>query len=488
MRLMFNNAGLFVQNQLNKSNKKLGVLSAQLSSGTRITSVKEDAAGHAIASKLELQANGLEKASKNTMDGVSMVQTLDGALASMTDMLQRGRELSVQASNDTNSQEDRMKMQLEMEQILDEIDNMQDTVTYNNIDLLGGDATRLSYNVDATGNDISNISEIGFISDNVPEGTLEYTIDEVGTPARIENVVLPSGNVPKGVTAEFNINGAAVVIEADDTGDDIAAKMLEAFDVANLEYENGVLYTADEGAFQEITFTGDTSVLTTLGVSYGAYTAGTDAVLSGVQYVDAEGNPIDSFNDTMAVSIEGNDVKITAINNQVIELDINFGGVDADGDFYVGDSVNQTKIDDVAGLDAVGQITNNGGIIIQMGQNKGMELEVYLREINTETLGLDTVNVSTFAGAQKAITQFDNALDIVNNVRAKAGAYQNRFETASKSLDGAAINIRTSLSRIRDVDMAQAIVDYSLEEVKLNAGMSIMAQANERPKTILQLF
>ncbi len=483
MRIARNIPAMYVQTNLNRTDKKLSLLSNQMSTGLRITSVKDDASGYAISTKLENQIRGLEKASKNSLDGVSMTQTVDGALGTMTDMIQRARELSVQASNDSNSQQDRQKIQREIDQVLAEIDTMQNSINFNGKKIIGGDASRITYDLDSAGAE-QNVAGISHVSSAVPEGSLKYDITSPGSPGYAQ-VTLPSGTTPLGVEGSFVINGLEIEYSKSDTADDLKSKTLEAFDWAGLNYENGYLYTGNEGSDQTILFEGDYSMI---GITVVGVTAGTDAVLSNVEYVDPDGNPIDSFNSNMVLMIEGNDISIVSTNSQVIEMDINFAGIDSTGNLIFGDIDNPSKQQVGVSGSFKSDVTNYGGIIIQTGENKDMETPVFIRELNTEELGIENIKVTTREDATNAIAAFDNALSIISDVRSVVGSYQNRFQSTVENLDSATINTQTSLSRIRDVDLAEAMISYSTEEVKLNAAMSILQQANERPQSILQLL
>ncbi len=483
MRIARNIQSMKVQTNINRANNKLSLVSNQLSTGLRLNSVKDDASGYAIATKLENQVRGLEKASTNSLDGVSMAQTLDGALSSMTEMIQRARELAVQASNDTNSQSDRQKMQEELDQIIAEIDTMQDTVNFNGKKLIGGDATRITYSKDTAGVEQS-MTEINYVSNTVPEGTLKYTIDSPGTPANAQ-MSFTTGAGLVGTDGSFKINDIVVEYSKDDTYDEINSKTLEAFEMAGLSFENGYVFSNKEGSNEKINFEGDYLVA---GITVGTFTDGTDAKLSDVKYVDNDGNDIDSFNDNMVVVIEGNNIAVTSTNSQRIELDINFVGMESDGSFRFGDENNPSKQYTSINGEYVSEITNYGGITIQTGESKGMDITVFVRELNSQTLGMDNVKITTQFSATNAIATFDKALGIVSSIRSEVGAYQNRFQSIVENLDVATINTQTSLSRIRDIDMAKAMIEYTTEEVKLNAGISVLQQANERPQSILQLM
>ncbi len=483
MKISSNIQAMNIQANINRANSKLSTLSNNLSTGIKLNSARDDAASYAIATKLKVQITGMEKANKNSLDGVSMAQTLDGALSSMTDMLQRARELAVQASNDTNSQSDREKMQQELDQILAEVDTMQNRVNYNGKKLIGGDASRIVENLDSAGNE-QDIAGVTFVSETVPKGELEYDITSPGTPANGQ-LVLPSGTGAVGTDSNFTINGIIVEFKASDTLDEVNAKTLEAFELAGLSYENGYVYSDKEGTQQEIVFEGDYAVA---GVIPGVMKNGTDAVLSNVKYVDENGNEVSSFNDNMVVSANGNDITITSTNEQKIELDINFVGMDASGQFIYGDENNTSKQSiNVAGS-YVSEVTDYGGITIQTGEAKGMSVSMVIRKINTKELGIDNIKITTQKTASEAIIAFDKALSEVSTTRSEVGAYQNRFEYIAENLDVAVVNLRESLSRLRDTDMAKTMIEYTSEEVKMNAGMSVLQQANERPQSILQLL
>ncbi len=488
MRISENIPALNAYTSLSRVNKRIDMSMRRLSSSSRINSVKDDAAGLAISNKLHDQINGLNKAGRNSMDGISAVQTAEGALQEVQDMVQRIRELSVQATNDSNEPEDRRKIQEEISSLKDEISGISDRAEFNKIKLLNGDACRLGiFSANMLG-----VAKCTYVSDNLPKDTLTYTIDKVGLPA-VHNSN-PSA-VTGGIEGTLKINGETVHFETTDTPDDVVSKLKELSDRCNIDITipNGktwndvkagtagfMMYTRDEGSSERIQISGDGAIINMLGL-----TAGT------VYGNDAEISNIDLNNVNLSSVIKGNRIELTGTNGSNVIIQLELAKPLPDGSFALknGDAVGAGgAVSVTGGNDAKLELTDFGMLVFQIGPNKSMEINLQIPSVTLEALGIENLSVSSFELAQKSISMSENALSKISTIRARLGAYQNRLEHTYANLMTASENTTEARSRIFDTDMAWEMTEMTKNNVISQAGISIMAQANQRPQQILQLI
>ncbi len=488
MRLSSNITALTISTQMKKTNRYATASSLKLSSGVKINSAKDDPAGSAIINRLSTKISIAGKNSENYQDGISLLQTVDSAVGAMGDMLQRMRELAVNSATGTLTDEDREKIDVEVEQLQAQINAMSKERAFNGINFMNGDSTRLTYP-----SAISGVNPTyNYVSGNVPEGLLEYDVISYGEPANVPlpalSALVASPNSTALADGNIYINGYDVAVQAGDTFSSIVDKIKTACDASNLIYFDDKLITKDEGKDATITINAVPDDFLGLGFTdidpsdpLMPSATGKDAVidLSSVKmYQLPDGTvPIQSFNSGLSVQIDGNYVSFVGTNNQLIEMALDFEVDPTTGAYNQGSTgIEQSKILD------------SGQLKIQAGDNKASALSLYFRKLNTETLRIDNVNLGTQEGSNKAIADLDRALASILSYRAEIGAYQNRLETAASSLDDASVNMQTYMSTIRDTDVAYEMSYYSNQNVKMQAAMSVLAQANQRPQQILQLL
>lgn len=484
MRINHNISALKANNQLNKTNGGLDKSLEKLSSGFRINRAADDAAGMAISQKMKTQIAGLEQASRNASDGISIIQTAEGALTEVNSMLQRMRELSVQAANATNTTEDRKSIQAEIDQLRDEIQRISDTTEFNTKKLLNGSIDKQTYTDDA------NVSIIS-LSDTVKTGNYEIEVTKLAEKAELTGSGIVAADFPVAgstVSGTININGNEIEIALGESLDEIYEKLRDVCDLANVD-----VYAVDAlGVKCNITDTGarlnfetkeygsskyieincdDNDLKAALGLT--AITGLTPRETGE----DAEITLVDGFNLTATVSSSGNQVKVTDSNGFEMTYEIGLGAT-KDDPATVG--VNEGLVNIV--------VLESGPMQLQIGANEGQTMDVRIPKVTPKTLGIDMVNICTDEGAQSAITLFENANNQVTAIRAKLGAYQNRLEHSISNLDTTAENMTEALSRIEDVDMAKEMANYTKLNVLAQAGTSMLAQANERPQTVLSLL
>ena len=477
MRINHNISALKACNILGKTSSALDKSLERLSSGFRINRAADDAAGLAISEKMKTQIAGLEQAARNAADGISVIQTAEGALDEVEAMLQRMRELSVQAANGVNTDEDRAAIQDEIDQLNEEITRVSETTEFNTKKLLNGTVDRRSYS------DNENIQLIS-LSDSVTITNYKLTVSQAPQPAE-EQTEFPGTmskdrpwNVqPDDRTAKISINEKEITIQTTDSLEQIYEKLREAganvgidvmptvkdaagkANVATVADATGLLFQSkDMGTDAKIEIYCDNLQLAeALGIQSGVKREGTDA--------EVELDYSSGFSRTATVSIDGDYVTVTDVD-----------------DFKMKFKVNGTV------TDATVTVLKAGPMDLQIGANEGQTMEVRIPKVDTDTLGTAVVNVNTQESAQKAITIFENAINEVSAIRAKLGAYQNRLEHSINSLNISAENLTEALSRVEDVDMAKEMVTYTQQQVLSQSGNAMLAQANERPQQILSLL
>lgn len=393
MRINHNIAALNTFNQLSKNTEAANNALAKLSSGLQINSASDDPAGLSISEKMRSQIRGLERATENAQDGISMIQTAEGALNETTEILQRMRELSVQASSDTTTASDRSTIQDELDQLAQEITRIADTTEFNGQTLMG------------------SLSQF-------------------------------SGSFLIGA----------------DAGQSLAVSMT-AMDTVTL----GVGTNATSAAVvKEIAFvSGDGNEFAAGGVDLTGYTQGLD--------LNIKINMVSAGDDAGAKAVAT--ITINGVTRSVT----------ADDDTAATPSFTLTSA-------TFGDVFESGQQVVITGANTpdaGDEVNI---SISGQRSGIAALSIADNTLAGTAITAIDSAIVAVSGQRSKLGAYQNRLEHTINNLNTASENLTSAESRIRDVDMASEMVEYSKMNILSQAAQSMLAQANQQPQSVLQLL
>jgi len=509
MRINHNISALKANNQLSKTNSALDSSLEKLSSGFRINSAADDSAGLAISEKMRTQISGLDQASRNASDGISVIQTAEGALIEVESMLQRMRELAVQSANGTYTTDDRVAIQSEIDQLSQEVTRISDTTEFNTMTLLDGNIDRKSYSSD---NRVSLVS----LSDTVAVGNYSVNISQDARQAVVVGNVtnyagLSSGKITEDQKGSINVNGESITVSEGDTIDEVFEKIRDACDnvdinvfavdtttpslVNNLDNagytsklladtDNLVFVSRDYGSNEKINIFSDNPKLCTL---LGLTITGTSA--SGVDAKAAIDLTVtDSlFENTATVSVEGNKITVSDSNDFKMVFEVEPGTV---GTIFTDTPIGGVALPPTGGTIKPIKVSvlDAGPMDLQIGANEGQTMSVRIPKVTPQTLGIDKINIGTSDGAQEAIGLLDTAIEQVSAIRSKLGAYQNRLEHSISNLDVTSENMTESLSRIADVDMAEEMANYTQKNVLAQAGTSMLAQANQRPQTILTLL
>ncbi len=497
MRINHNISAMQTNANMRKTGKALDKALERLSSGYKINSASDDAAGMAISRKMKTQIEGLERASMNASDGISVIQTAEGALNEVSGMLQRMRQLSVQAANGTNTTDDRVAIQQEITQLTSEIQRISETTEFNTKPLLDGNIDNNSY-TDNTG------VEIIYSSENVP--CLEYGIEVTQDPrqAVIQAATPMFDEIGEGEGGSITINGSSIFFREGESLEQCFTTLrnscdrmgIKAFfgdgpdsdgpsDTAGYEEmpigEGDLIFmTKGFGSSEKISIQCNNPALADL------FGLSTDTV--NAKGVDAKISLGANFSTTATATSEGDIVYVRDSNDFELRFQIKPGVAETDFTDASGDG--SVDADASGGVDTEVKATllSAGTMFLQVGSNEDQTLEVKIPRTDPVTLGIASVNVCTQEGADRAITLFDNAVNAVSSLRAKLGAYQNRLEHSISNLETSSLNMTESMSRIEDVDMAEEMTVYTQQSVLDQAGSAMLAQANERPQNILTLL
>ena len=454
MRINHNIAALNTYRQLTGVNAFSAKSLEKLSSGYRINRAADDAAGLAISEKMRGQIRGLDQASRNAQDGISLIQTAEGALNETHSILQRIRELAVQAANDTYTSTDRAELQKEIDQLIDEVDRIADTTEFNTKKLLNG-AIGLSV---GDGSIVGNANS----ASTTKQGT--YTIDATSATMATNATTAVAAGTTAGATVvaagTLTINGVDIQVLAADTYQDVADKIN-----SNV---SGVL--ADfGGAGSTLRIQSDD-----VGASESVTVLESVDIIAGIDWTTAV-----TYDGTNASGLTANNFNGSGAGASLIYAGnkVTVAGGDADGlTFTLKDNSADTTI------------TVNGSVLFQIGANENQTMSATVNAVDSTSLGIQSVDVTTSTGASGAITTIESALSTVSSERAKLGGYQNRLEHTVNNLGTASENLTASESRIRDVDMAREMMEFTKNNIISQAATAMLAQANMMPQQVLQLL
>ena len=460
--------------QAANANRMLGITSGaqaksteKLSSGYKINRAADDAAGLTISEKMRKQIRGLDKASSNAQDGVSSVQTAEGALTEVHSMLQRMNELAVQSANGTNSSDDRQAIQDEVDQLTTEIDRVAETTKFNEIYLLKGDNSNTK-NVYMKGHDAGLK---GTLTDGAKSATFTMDALQAGDKYTIAGKEYTIGSATTEVTALIDkANTDATADTANKTVDVNGKTYTITYNAAGntIADADGIAITLDN---LKKAVTGGSKV------TYGntSLTAMTDADTDGVDDDDS--------------SIITKDVAETKIKAELLTAN-NIGTVDQAATVEDANTANgKTSYTINKGYATVADTLSFN---LHVGADADMtnKITVDIDTMNSANLGIKGINVKDASGTEAtyAIDAIADAVAKVSSQRSALGAVQNRLEHTIDNLDNISENTSSAESRIRDTDMAKEMVNYSKNNILAQAGQSMLAQANQSNQGVLSLL
>lgn len=488
-----NVASLTAQRNLSSSQESLNVSLNRLSSGLRINSARDDAAGLAISNAFTSQIRGLNQAIRNANDGISLSQVAEGALAESTNILQRIRELSIQSANGTNSGTERAALQQEVSQLQSELNRIAETTSFGGRALLDGSFGTETFQVGSEANQTIGVSIGSASSDTL--GTTRFDFD--GTA--FGSVIAAAAD---GATAANNL-GAGTVTLAGPLGSDsfTSAGGESAFAFAALvdaeSADTGISADARTGAI--LSGIGDGTVSFTLSAQGGATVAISATVTGGdldalAADINAEqattgvGAVVDAGSITIT-SERGDDIVIEAFANTGATETLDVQAIDYEGEAIAGATTQLDGAD--ANADSTRIIGNvrtdaTGGSTISLA---AADTTIASLQVSTGTLeAISQVDISSQQGAQSAIAIVDAAIQAIDSQRASIGAVQNRLQSTISNLQSISENVSAARSRIQDADFAAETANLTRTQILQQAGISVLAQANAIPQQVLGLL
>ncbi|WP_305374023.1 flagellin [Photobacterium leiognathi] len=508
-----NVTAMTAQRNLNSASSSVADSMQKLSSGLRINSAKDDAAGLQISNRLTNQTNGLNVAMRNANDGVSMAQTAEGAMQESTTIMERMRELALQSANGSNSDKDREAMQKEMGQLQSEMNRIADTTSFGGQNLLDGSFGEKSFQIGANSNETQSLELMDVSSHSL--GRSYSGVADV-TKALADEFEAGTSTGDKTFSLKLGDTEHKIEVTKDMTAEDLQNKLNNIDGISNIKVTNGdVEGKAAEAAVQ--------ATQTLSGISTSV--AGMDLTIAGLA------NPV-----TVAQNATNQDIA-DAINAEIAATETATAGsttgmkaeLDEDGNVLVTGKNDGTQLDitadfaanatgdtiTIGGTPVAGavaavsgqEVTTNGAAAvdevagtfdIDLSNAKfDVGIETYNlngagdEAVNTGTVTTESVaslDLSTAEGAQNAIDVLDAAMEQVDEKRAEIGAFQNRMNHTMSNLANINENVNASNSRIKDVDFASETINMTKGQILQQAGTSILAQAKQIPQAALSLL
>lgn len=491
---------LNAQRNLNNSQGTLQTSLQRLSSGLRINSAKDDAAGLAISERFSSQIRGLDQATRNANDGISLAQTAEGALQETGNLLQRIRELSIQSANSTNSASDRAALQAEVNQAKSEIDRIANTTEFNGIKLLDSSFTAQAFQVGANANQTIDITVAGARAIDLAQSSLTATnstanqgsggVATAGTDlTTVTNTIGAQNITVSGIAGQ-----QTVAIAANQTANNIAASVNAVTDKTGVTAEAstsaslGTLSASGTVSFS-LSSSGTAATLgTQVTVSAAVTTADLSALATEInKHTGTTGITAKANGGTIDLTqADGYDIQIENFAHSTASSTIAVTGGDGAAATTLTDAANDsTTVTGVVTFDANSAFTVSSSIADSAGSLFTGAANLVLSSTQSNVSSID---ISSATGSQSAIKVIDAALATVSDIRASLGAFQNRFEATIRNLSTTSENLSASRSRIRDADFAQETANLTRAQILQQAGTAILAQANAVPQNVLSLL
>lgn len=489
-----NISSLNSQRNLNTTQSSLSIALQRLSSGLRINSAKDDAAGLAISNRMTAQIRGLNQAVRNANDGVSLAQTAEGALSQTTSLLQRVRELSIQSANATNSATDRSALQAEVNQLKSEVNRIASNTTFNGLKILDGTYTNQTFQVGSDANqtisvsisgasasDLANYS-VSAVSSSASEGTgqaIAAAATAGSTNSITAQTLTVSGSSGTTTVAVSTGHSAYTIASNVNTVSSTTGVTAKATNVATLGAQSAsgtVTMTLGSGSstavVQAAITTSDATALQKA-INNVSGTTGITATVSGgtLTLTQADGKDIiiEGYNSSAAAS--GTTMTVTGAGGDAITL--TNGTTDST---IVAGSVTFNSPNTFS---VSSDIANSGGGILDTAASTAVSASASL---------VSAIDISTSSGAQSAIDVIDAALAKISAIRGDLGAVQSRFESTITSLQATAENLSSARSRVQDADFAAETAELTRTQILQQAGIAMLAQANALPQNVLTLL
>jgi flagellin len=461
----------------------------RLSSGLRINSAKDDAAGLGITDRMTSQIRGLNQAVRNANDAISLSQTAEGAMSESGNILQRMRELAIQSANDSNSASDRANLQKEVNQLQQELDRIVDTTTFNGKKLLDGSFASAQFQVGAGAGETISVS-IGNVSSNAIGNNTVDTYSAAGT-INEANAAATNNVAAQTLTLNGAYGTGTVSVGLADSAKDIAAA------VNNQSEDSGVSATAVTYAKLDGLNANDTVSFTLAGsdsatVSASITTSDYSNLADSINAVSGQTGVTATLSDDKAsillTSSSGEDIKISGFDAGTATTSLDMTGLQEDATTEVGTDV--TLIETTPGttdLATVGGVVSfNSSKSFTVSSDTGTTLVNTSAASAQETV--TSVDISTVSGSNDAISILDGALAAISDNRSDLGAIQNRLSSTIANLSNISENVSAARSRVQDADFALETANMTRTQILQQAGVAMLSQANSQPQMVLSLL
>lgn len=513
MIINHNMNALNAHRNMNVNNTAAGKSMEKLSSGLRINRAGDDAAGLAISEKMRGQIRGLTQASRNASDGISMIQTAEGALSETQNILQRMRELSVQSSNDTNTAEDRQSIQKEIEQLTEEIDRIGNNTEFNTQSLLKGDgstkleASELKIGTVVKGTDVET-KEVKASLKATAQANFKIKISgqeinlKTTTATATDNAKEMETQLKEAIEKSDLLRGQFTVTL---NNDEVS---IEAIKGGNFEGGKGSIevpatngIVVDGGnANTAKTVVGETKEATAASVTIdlagmadkkdNLYGTGITIGNTQIEFYDASEGQYTG--DAVGVDISGVNA---GADDELVNAIIKQAGNKIEGaTISVGNGTDKLLISSTTkGANSTVNVEDgakNDGFeaTFQVGANSNQTISISIGDMRADALGVKNVDLTTAKGSQEATSTIQAAIEKVSTERAGLGAVQNRLEYTISNLDNTTENLTSAESTLRDVDMAKEMMTFSKNNILNQAAQAMLAQANQQPQNVLSLL
>ena len=472
-----NSSSMTAMRNLNRSTRSLGTSFQRLSSGMRINSAKDDAAGLAISERMTTQVRGLTQAIRNTNDGMSLAQTAEGALQETTSILQRMRELSVQSANDTNTDADRSSIQEEVDALISEMNRIAEKTTFNNQNILDGSFTGAKFHIGANSRENLTISVKDARATQLGRQARYSSANDIGVAAGQNisdgDVVIRGVTIRSTVAADdtlsTTLNDASAIAKAAAINDSTEFTGVSAIVDSTIVSAGSDISAVTLDSTNNITINGVT--LTGFRVQNND---ADDKLVSQINAVSDETGVIASLDDNHRLVLtaeDGRNVEVTTLGNAT-QLGLAAGpGTTVTGGRLTLVSEEQFDISGAA-IGKLGDVGGPGATLF--GVNDASTVQ--------------TIDLTSREGANRALSILDTAIGQVSSSRASLGAVQNRLASTVRNLEVSTENLTAARSRIQDADFASESAKFSKDKIVQQAGVSILSQANQQPNIALSLI
>lgn len=493
-----NLSSLNAQRNLGKSSAALSTSIQRLSTGMRINSAKDDAAGLGIVDRMTSQIRGLNQASRNANDAISLSQTAEGAMQESSNIMQRMRELAIQSANDTNSSADRANLQKEMTQLTSELSRIASTTTFNGNAILDGTFASQSFHVGSNANEtvsvsISNLSATAMGAHQTTSilnvGAIAGTTD-ADTNGVAGDTITITGAASNDVTYAANATAAEIA-----QGIQAVSGVTEVTATANTTAD--IMYAAGVIVGETVSF--ELSAVDGSAVAQGSVATISHTLTSTTDYsglrdaINAESTStgISATLNTAAGSLtltntDGHNVFLNAVSNGTADdavLDVGAtAGTFASSQTLTNDTTTAANVDAVS---VGGQVSmSSSGAFTATG----VVATFAAADLASSLSSVAAIDISTQAGSNAALSVLDQGLRTVSDARADLGAIQNRLEFTISNLDSVAEGVSGARSRIQDTDFAAETANLTRNQILQQAGIAMLSQANSAPQAVLSLL